>query len=61
MSRRLSFRVAEGGGDPVAREPDRHGNIPLIMVGTIALGWAAAVGAAWVAYAICCATGLVKS
>jgi hypothetical protein len=55
-ARRQSFRVIEGG----KREPERHTNVPLMMVGAVAFGWFAAVGVVWTAYAVCRLTGLVK-
>ena len=56
----VSFRVIEGGGDPVARRPLPSDNGPLLMVGAVVLGWAALIGLAWTAYAVCRLTGLVK-
>ncbi len=61
----VSFHVIDGGAGLhrvplVPREEDQHGNIPLIMVGTVVFGWFAAVGVVWTAYAVCRLTGLVK-
>lgn len=54
----MSFRVIEGGGEPVASP--RRTDVPFYMVGVITVSWFACVGVAWTAYAVCRALGLVK-
>ena len=55
MTRRLSFRVIEGGGDPVAKPQPSP---PVYMVGVIVGTWFACVAVAWTAATVCGALGL---
>jgi hypothetical protein len=53
----VSFRVIEGGGDPVAR---RRGSPLLCAVGTVVFGWAVLLGIVWLAYSGCQVVGVCR-